>query len=174
MINPTYIDYVMLGIIQQKPVSGYGILKALKELSPGNFSSSPGTIYPALKRLQRFGLVKESASAKASKKLFELSSRGQVFLIAWLLDPISVDDVRRRKEELLLRFTFMDELVSQNEKKHFLTSFQQQSKNYLQKVQARLKADAELLSQHQKMTLEHEISSYKSTIKWSQRVLRDI
>ena len=55
--NPTYIDYVMLGIIQQEAQSGYGILKSLKDLSPGNFSSSPGTIYPALKRLKKFGLV---------------------------------------------------------------------------------------------------------------------
>ncbi|MEL6252084.1 MAG: PadR family transcriptional regulator [Bacteroidota bacterium] len=174
IINPTYIDYVMLGIIQQEARSGYGILKSLKELRPGSFSSSPGTIYPALKRLKKFGLVRDNSSPNSKKKLFSLSSRGQVFLIAWLLDPISMEDVKKRKEELLLRFAFMDELVSQTEKKHFLNSFQLRIKSFIQQMEKELSKEDPEKNSHQRLMIEHQIASYKATLKWTKHALREV
>ncbi len=60
-IKPTLLDYAILGLIQNQPLSGYAIRKLFEETALGNYSSSPGTIYPALSRLQKFDLVEKQA-----------------------------------------------------------------------------------------------------------------
>jgi len=173
-ISPTYIDYVMLGIIQEKPISGYGILQSFDSIVPGNFKSSPGTIYPALKRLERFGLVQSREQENSTKKAFHLSSRGQVFLIAWLLGPVQLEDIKKRREELLLRFVFMDDLISQNEKIVFLSSFRDQVKHYITELKALAKRKSSENALHKVLGITHEIESYKASLRWCKKSLREM
>ena len=61
MINKktTLLDYAILGLIHEKAQTGYQIRKIFAETAMGNYSSSPGTIYPALNRLQKMDLVEK-------------------------------------------------------------------------------------------------------------------
>jgi DNA-binding PadR family transcriptional regulator len=45
------LGYALLGLIHQKPSSGYDLRKTFTETAMGSFSNSPGAIYPALARL---------------------------------------------------------------------------------------------------------------------------
>ena len=65
IIKPTLLDYAILGLIQDRPLSGYAIRKLFEETALGNYSSSPGTIYPALKRLQKLELISKIPQARA-------------------------------------------------------------------------------------------------------------
>jgi DNA-binding PadR family transcriptional regulator len=56
----TSLDYAILGLMYQKPSSGYGIRMQFETTAIGNYSSSPGAVYPALDRLQKLGLVIKS------------------------------------------------------------------------------------------------------------------
>lgn len=47
------IDLLLLSLIAQRDAYGYEMTKALKELSDGAYEMSEGTLYPALKRLER-------------------------------------------------------------------------------------------------------------------------
>jgi len=47
----TVLGYALLGLLQQKAQSGYELRKVFAETAMGNYSSSPGAIYPALERL---------------------------------------------------------------------------------------------------------------------------
>jgi len=115
LIKPTLLDYATLGLIQDQPLSGYAILKKIEETALGNYSRSPGTIYSALNRLQKFELVKKTVQGKTGKTWFEITTNGVLILQKWFSKPIEKSDVKKKTDELLLRFGFMETLVEKKE-----------------------------------------------------------
>ena len=51
------IDSLLLCLIDQQPMYGYQILKELERRSQGYFRFKEGTLYPALHRLEKAGLI---------------------------------------------------------------------------------------------------------------------
>ena len=51
------IDSLLLCLIGQQPMYGYQIIKELGKRSEGYFKLKEGTLYPALYRLERAGLI---------------------------------------------------------------------------------------------------------------------
>ena len=51
------IDALLLCLIAQQPMYGYQIIKDLDRRSQGYFKFKEGTLYPALHRLERAGLI---------------------------------------------------------------------------------------------------------------------
>jgi len=52
------IDSLLLCVIVQQPVYGYQIIKELERRSQGYFKFKEGTLYPALHRLDKAGLIR--------------------------------------------------------------------------------------------------------------------
>jgi len=53
-----HLDALLLAVLEDGERHGYGILEALRAGSGGTFDLPTGTIYPALHRLERAGLVR--------------------------------------------------------------------------------------------------------------------
>jgi len=53
----TSIDSLLLFLLSQQPMYGYQIIKELEGRSQGYFIFKEGTLYPALHRLERVGLL---------------------------------------------------------------------------------------------------------------------
>jgi PadR family transcriptional regulator PadR len=52
------IDSLLLCLIEQQPMYGYLIIKELDRRSQGYFKFKEGTLYPALHRLEKAGLIR--------------------------------------------------------------------------------------------------------------------
>src|SRR5271170_2548708 len=93
----------LLGMLTMEPMSGYK-LKQRIQCTIGNFwSESYGQIYPALKRLEKKGLVQARAEGKRARKVYSITGAGRAHLRVWLeIEP------RRRgaRNELLLKLFF--------------------------------------------------------------------
>jgi len=92
----------------------------------GYFSASPGAIYPALRRLEEAGLVKgtvENASTLRPRMAYALTLAGRAALKSALSRPVTREDVIRRIDTLILRFSFMDGLLPKERTFEFLRSF---------------------------------------------------
>ena len=50
-------DSLLLCLIEQQPMYGYHIIKELEKRSQGYFKFKEGTLYPALHRLEKAGLI---------------------------------------------------------------------------------------------------------------------
>jgi len=50
-------DSLLLCLIEQQPTYGYQIIKELEKRSQGYFKFKEGTLYPALHRLEKAGLI---------------------------------------------------------------------------------------------------------------------
>jgi len=71
---------VVLKLIADKPRYGYDLIKAIEESLAGQYSPSPGVVYPTLTLLEELGYIAVSAS-EGPKKLFAITPAGTEFLV---------------------------------------------------------------------------------------------
>ena len=70
---------VLLKLIADEPRHGYQLIKAIEELTEGDYAPSPGIVYPTLTMLEDMGHIREQKS-KDSKKVFEATDEGRAHL----------------------------------------------------------------------------------------------
>lgn len=73
-----HIRLVVLHILKQQPSHGYEIIRAIGELVGGDYTPSPGTIYPALTYLEDLGHVQ--ATEEGGRKRYALTPQGEAEL----------------------------------------------------------------------------------------------
>ena len=61
------IDLLLLSVVSRGALHGYAIIEQLRLLSGGAFEFREGTVYPALYRLERLGLLRSEACAVAGR-----------------------------------------------------------------------------------------------------------
>jgi len=79
MARSSDVDLLLMGVLRHGPAHGYAIIAALRERSDGEFDFPEGTIYPALHRLERSGLVaSESELAQGRRRrTYALTAQGR-------------------------------------------------------------------------------------------------
>lgn len=72
------LDGLLLAVLEPGPLHGYAVIAKLKMRSGGRLALPTGTVYPALQRLQRAGLVSSSWSTVGGRRrrTYELTSAG--------------------------------------------------------------------------------------------------
>ena len=99
-------DYVILGLLAERPLSGYQIKKIIDIRFQFFWSESFGQIFPALKSLAVQGLVEEcplEASGGHAAKAHQITPAGKAALIDWLSQPVEKESLRL---EILLKTYF--------------------------------------------------------------------
>ena len=101
------LKLVVLHLLHEKPRHGYEIIKAIEELAGGEYSPSPGVIYPTLTLLEELGQATVAHEA-AGKKQYAITPAGSELLdaervaLARTLERLSsagsVADARRAPE----------------------------------------------------------------------------
>jgi PadR family transcriptional regulator PadR len=74
-----YLDPVILAVLTDGPLHGYAVIEELKARSGGELDLPEGTVYPALHRLERRGLL-SSAWTKAEgrrRRIYRLTASGR-------------------------------------------------------------------------------------------------
>ena len=70
---------VLLKLIGDQPRHGYELIKAIEEMTGGEYAPSPGIVYPTLTMLEDMGLIVE-AKSKDTKKIYEATAEGRAHL----------------------------------------------------------------------------------------------
>lgn len=78
-----HLDLLLLGMLDRiGPVHGYALISGLRERSGGAFDLPEGSVYPALHRLERDGLVASqwSTDAPRRRRVYWLTPDGKAAL----------------------------------------------------------------------------------------------
>ena len=70
---------VLLKLIADEPRHGYDLIRAIEELTGGEYAPSPGVVYPTLTLLQDMGFIEESA-VEGPRKPFQATDEGRNYL----------------------------------------------------------------------------------------------
>ena len=163
-----------LGLISQRPMTGYDLRKVFTTTPMWHFSSSPGAIYPALQRLENSGLIKgivEGQDTLRPKRVYTLTKDGRQLLEQWLEQPVTQDDIIRRRDDLVLRFTFMGNILGREKTLSYLKELLMQLKSYIPSLQEHLDTARTTESPYDAFAIEHGIEMYQVYIRWAKHVI---
>ncbi|MFG2074458.1 transcriptional regulator [Nonomuraea maritima] len=63
-----HMDALLLSVLEREPLHGYAIIEALQERSGGALNVPTGTVYPALRRLERIGYLSSEWATVGGRK----------------------------------------------------------------------------------------------------------
>ncbi|UOR10548.1 PadR family transcriptional regulator [Halobacillus amylolyticus] len=95
------IDILMLGLVARRDMYGYEIVKSLKEQSNNLYNMSEGTLYPALKRLEKkeWMISYWSETPSGRRKYYQITDEGQTILRQKLGEWQNVHDLIMKTSE---------------------------------------------------------------------------
>jgi len=79
MFESGELRLVLLKLIADEPRHGYDLIRAIEDLTGGEYAPSPGVVYPTLTLLQDMGLIEE-APGDGPRKPFQVTEEGRKHL----------------------------------------------------------------------------------------------
>lgn len=76
-------DSLLLSLLERQPLYGYKIVRELEERSQGYFKFKEGTLYPALHRLEKSGLIRgewQALSNGRQRRYYYITQKGRAKL----------------------------------------------------------------------------------------------
>jgi DNA-binding PadR family transcriptional regulator len=177
MINTlTPLRLAILGLVAMHPQSGYDLRKVFETTPMGNFSSSPGAIYPALKSLEKKGWIRGQADNEQSLRprlVYSITDEGDRVLRAELKKTVTHEELVWHFDLVMLRFAFIERL-GYAEALRFLDEFHTEAKAYVRHLEELRVQMKEHLSPCGRLALEHGIQSYSGSAGWAKRAIDEL
>lgn len=73
------LKLLLLALIEQEPRHGYELIRTIEDMFHGQYSPSPGTVYPTLTLLEEMGYV-VAQSEEGGRKRYAITDEGRAFL----------------------------------------------------------------------------------------------
>lgn len=167
----TTLGYALLGLVAAESRSGYALRRLFETTPMGVFSSSPGSIYPALKSLGAKGLVQPVGQGRGGR--FEITAAGAEALDRWLRQPVTAEEVARRLDLPLLRFAFLTGHPDPGLTETFLRSFCAATTARAADLKAFLETGpGAAMSLQPRLAVEHGQRSVETSAAWAADALR--
>lgn len=171
------LSLAILGLISQRPLTGYDVRKVFATTPMGHFSSSPGAIYPALRRIEEAGWVRSQAGQGKTHRrrmLYEITPMGLEVLRRHLSQPVTEGDVTWRLDDLMMRFAFMDGIVGRKGTLRFLHEFAAQVDAHVAALEAYLGGVKGMMPVCGRLAMESGIESYEHSARWARRAIEEL
>jgi DNA-binding PadR family transcriptional regulator len=117
------LGYALMGLLHQRSQSGYELRKVFATTPLGTFSDSPGSIYPALGRLEKRRWIRgaiEGGDNPRQRRRYALTPSGTAELKRWLAQPVTAREVSAANDRLWLRCAFVQQVLGIGETLRFL------------------------------------------------------
>jgi DNA-binding PadR family transcriptional regulator len=165
----TTLEYGLLGLIGMSPLTGYDVHKVFASTPLAHFSSSPGAIYPALRRLARVGLLEarlDTAKEARPRRVFSLTAAGERALDLWLHRPVTREEFVRGEGAPVLRFSLAGGRLSREEILAYLETYQQAVAAYLKELYGHAELTTGPENLHGRLALYLGIRGFESERDW--------
>jgi PadR family transcriptional regulator, regulatory protein PadR len=93
-----HLDALLLSVVEHEPLHGYAVMEALVRRSGGALDLPTGTLFPALRRLERAGYLHSKWSTVSGRKrrTYQLTAAGRRVLAAERSGWVEFADVVER------------------------------------------------------------------------------
>lgn len=168
----TNLEYLLLSLLHQNPASGYALRKAFASTPLGHYSDSPGSIYPALQRLARRGLLRPTKNPSPTGRrtqLFSATPKALAELRSWVQRPITREEVRHDPPALMLRFVICAQLSGNPAAHKFLLQFESRVHEVILELQTYLRGPGKNLPVAGRLAVEEGLEGYRALARWAVR-----
>ncbi|MGZ4787463.1 MAG: PadR family transcriptional regulator [Terriglobales bacterium] len=176
MLRASPLEYALIGLLKQKPQSGYDLRKQLVTTPMRHFSDSPGSIYPALRRLQSRNWLKATSDGTGRKRQsFRVTKTGERVFAAWLQQPVTREDVTWGMGEVMMRFAFQDGNVPRQITVRLLDQLEAELAAYVRELREYAKQSG-LANSHSTGALAFAsgVGGYEVQLAWTKRTRKKL
>jgi DNA-binding PadR family transcriptional regulator len=160
----TTLGYALLGLIRAEARTGYALRMVFETTPMGNYSSSPGSIYPALKGLEKQALITAQAAGKRRNKL-HITPDGRRIFDDWLTAPMGGDE---GVDTALLRFAFLNDHPDRQVTLDFLAGFISVIDGRASGLRRWLAGDdAQAMPLQARLAVGHGLRSLEASVQWA-------
>ncbi len=171
------LSLAVLGLIVQKPRSGYDLRKVFSTTPMGHFSTSPGAIYPALRRIENSGWIRGNIDNKKGlrpRMVYRITTKGLESLKQHLRQTVTKDDVIWRLDDLMLRFAFMDDIVGRKYTLKFLEQFLAEIESYVSLLKQYHDQAGRNIPACSRLAMENGINNYQMNARWAKQAIKEL
>lgn len=172
----TSFEHILLGLICTAPSSGYDLKRIFAATPMGVYQPSSGALYPALRRLERSGLVRAQTSSGPAgeparrRRVYEPTQTGQAAHLSWLRIPVEPATVSRDLGLQLMRFVMMEHLFPRDEVLKFLQNLADALAAFTADLE-RHTADIDLNARHPGLALDHGLAVHRASLRWAEQTI---
>jgi DNA-binding PadR family transcriptional regulator len=172
----TSFEHILLGLIRMAPSSGYDLKRIFAATPMGIYQPSSGALYPALRRLERQGLVRAQAPASQGdgsarrRRVYEPTETGRAAHASWLRSPVEPATVARDLGLHLMRFVMMEHLLPREEVVAFLQSLADALAAFTAQLE-RYTAAAGISDRHPRLALDHGLAVHRASLRWAEHTI---
>jgi DNA-binding PadR family transcriptional regulator len=174
----TDFEQVLLGMLVDEPRSGYALRKLFTATPAGVYQPSAGSLYPALRRMERRGLLTVESAVSAgrrNRRVWHPTEAGLAAHLEWVRRPVQPDTVAADLCLHLMRFVMMESQVPAEDVRAFLVSLIDALEVFVGRVRAYLATDgARIGGRHPVLALRHGIEMHQASLDWARSALAEL
>jgi DNA-binding PadR family transcriptional regulator len=175
----TDFEQVLLGTIVRAPSTGYDLKQTFATTPLGVYQPSSGALYPALRRLERRGLLRAEPDARDGQApsrrryVYHITEQGRAAHAAWVRKPVNPATVSQDLPLHLMRFVMMEPLLPRAEVLAFLADLRDALAGFLEAVEG-YAASARFEDRHSPLALDHGIAAHAASLAWVKRTINSL
>jgi PadR family transcriptional regulator AphA len=174
----TSFEHVLLGMIFLQPSTGYDIKRRFATTPMGVYQPSSGSLYPALDRLERRGLLSSHALRPTGggrpRRLYDLTDDGRQAHIDWVCQPVVPETVAQDLGMHLLRFVMMANVLPQDAVLGFLASLRVALAEFVASLERLTGATDAGENPYPKLALEHGLAVHRASLAWAEQAITSL
>jgi len=165
------LEVAILGLLKERPMHGYELKKRLSYMLGHFWTVSYGSLYPALKRLEKSGSIERAYSVKEktrNRNVFRITSKGETEFMRLLTEDIS-DKSLADNEKFDLRMAFFQYLEPEKR-----LSLLETRRRLLEAQVAEFKAYGSNNGDedhYRKGLMRHKVELARSDIRWLDKLM---
>jgi len=163
------LEYGLLALIEHRRCSGYDLRKILTETPMRHYSDSPGSIYPALRRIERRGWIKSVADRASRRRriAYRLTPNGSSELKRWLSQPVDEEQIAYRLDQVMLRLSFNHLLGDPASLRVFLAAIGRATEDYAARLKEFIRTATADYPAGASLALHAGLQNYQSLARWA-------
>lgn len=164
---------VILGLLMEKPRSGYDIKQVFEDIFSHFFDGSYGMIYPTLRQLEKEGKIVKRVivqEGKPNKNEYHITEEGKLDFLNYLDQKVE-DDVLR--SDFLMRM-YYGEYVTKGRLADWIKNEINQKQSKITALKKNYIGWEPHMSRSQKLSMDIGISTYEAEVRTLTRYLSEI
>lgn len=168
----TNFEHIVLGLICAAPSSGYDLKRTFAASPISIYQPSSGTLYPALRRLERKSLIRPRDEDRPpggparQRRVYEPTPQGQAAHAGWVRTPVQPATIARDLGLHLVRFVMMEHLLPREEVLGFLHSLSNALTAFLAELEQYTAATG-FQDRHPPLALDHGMAVHRASLSWA-------
>ena len=164
----TDFEQVLLGTVAGSPSSGYDLKRLFATTPAVVYQPSPGTLYPALRRLEARGELRAERVARGGRErlVYHATRAGLATHRRWLSAPMDPRSVGRDLGLHLMRFVMLERFGSPEAAQAFLADLAAALEAFVETIEQYV-ASTPLPGRHPRLALEHGIAVHRASLQWA-------